>query len=131
MSSPPPSKQYLMGKVLVNITMLQNWIPVLNSIIPLTITNPVNLLTSQLQAGLDGINVILNATPNPTIDPLKTIIPIILVIQIRDALDTFEYQYGGFNSPSYTDMTNNIHSIDDQYNIAYYNSSNLMPYFVY
>lgn len=113
--------QFLAGQILVEISMLQSWLIVLNIITPLT----TGVLNTQLTDCTVDLTALLAAPPNPLIVPTKIILPVSLLAEIQYALAIFEYQFNGINRQDYFDMTNNVHSVYDQYSITYFTSGPL------
>lgn len=108
---------FLDGNVLVPISLPTDWIVALDRIIPGTTDGLNELLTD---ARLD-LETLLSAPHNPSIVVNKIVIPIILINELKYAIAVYEYQLNPFNAQVYFDMVDNIHSIFDQYSIAYYN----------
>lgn len=105
------------GTILVNISMLQDWITALNKIIPGT-TDTLNELLTDSRLDLETL---LNNTPNPSIAVGKIVLPVAVLIELKYAIAVYEYQFNPFNAQVYFDMVDNVHSIYDQYSIAFYN----------
>lgn len=121
------SQLFLDGRVLVNSSMLEEWVVVLNLILPQTSGD----LSDQLLDCKTQLVSILNAMPNASIAAGKVILPVDLLNEIKYALAIFEYQFNGFNRQDYFDMVDNVHSVYDQFSIWFYNTNNPSQLMIY
>jgi hypothetical protein len=104
------------GNIMLDRTLMQSWLPVLTYLIPLT----SGVLNAELIAVQTQIETLLNITPSPSIDPLKVICPISLIISAMFSLANYQNLFGPFALPSFQKMVNNLDSVYVQYSRAFF-----------
>lgn len=91
----------------------------MNYITPLT----SGVLNSEFEGIQSQINGLLSAPPAPNINAEYIVIPIQLVVNMQNATSTFNYQFGGpYPMNNYTEMTNQLDTVFNQYSRFYYDS---------
>lgn len=117
MSSNNDPLSFINGRILLNLSMLQDWLEVVNILLPLT----ANALNDQLVEVKAEINTVLATSPQANIVAGKLVTPISLVADFKYALATVEYQLNG-DVPKYNlyaDVTDECDSVYNCYSISY------------
>jgi hypothetical protein len=127
MSTTPLTKAFLSGYEQVYRSMPDQW----QSLLPLILPQCSGILLQQLQAVQTELAALLNAPPDPKIPADTIVIPITLVNDYANALNTFEYQFSGFPNNLYTNTRNELDSVFNQYSSAYWNSGSTKQPFWY
>lgn len=117
--SPPLSPIFLAGKILLDTSMVQSWLNLINLLIPLTSGELLNQLTiSQTQL------VTLLALPvDPAVVTGSIITPITYVNDLKNTLAVYEHEFNGFqgNPNLYQNVTYEVDSVMIQYSSFYFN----------
>ncbi len=107
--------QFLSGEMQLPISIPLQWQALFQYVVP----NSTGVLLQQLQSVQTRLNALLAATPDPKLAPGTIVIPITVVIDYQNALNTYEYQFNGFPNNLYADTRAELDSVYDQYNITF------------
>ena len=107
---------FLSGQILTPLSIVQLWPAMIEEILPVAIPD----VQDQLNEELTQLNALLAATPNPLYNPDLIMLPITLVNDMVDTLNTFQYNYGGpYPTEYYLDVSSKLNDVLENYSIQW------------
>lgn len=123
------TEAFLSGQILTPLSIIETWLPVLQTVTPLT----TGELNTQFTEELEDLTDLLDESPNPTLNVDLILVPISLVNNIKVSFETLIYQENDILvRNSVQDTIDTVNSVFDNYSSQFYVTS--MPpndYYIY
>ena len=119
MSNPYPSPNLLSGKVLLEVSMVQGWLNLVNKLIPFTSGELLILLTENQSQ----LSTLLALPIDPTVAVGTIVTPIVYVYDLKNSLAVYDHQFSGYQGDPnmYRDVTYEVDSVFIQFSSFYFN----------
>lgn len=124
-----PTPVFLNGKILLDTSMVQSWLTLINKLLPFA----SGALATQLTKCQTEFTVLLALPIDPAIAVGSLVTPITYVNDLQNTLAVYQHEFSGYQGDPnfYQDVTDEVNSVMIQYSSGYYNGAATKPYIIY